>query len=188
MLLTAAGLAVRTAANLADIDPGVRTEHALTFGLALQNEAAPVADPRLLIEEARRRLQQLSGVQAVYAFEVLPILSRERLVTLHVDAVPAAQGETAPWALINGADAGALEGLGVRLVAGRWLTAQEDRLGDPVVVLGRSAANLYFGSVAAALGRRLVVTDRGDARTVQIVGVAADVLGNDLERGAIPRV
>ena len=47
----------------------------------------------------------------------------------------------------------------------------------------------YFGSGSGARsGAVCVITDRGDARTVQIVGVVTDVLGNDLERGAIPRV
>jgi putative ABC transport system permease protein len=188
MLLTAAGLAVRSAANLANIDAGIRTAQTLAFALALENQTAAVADPRRFIEEARRRLQQLTGVQAVHAFEMFPILSRERLVTLQIDGVPVGPGEPAPWAVINGGDSGALEALGVQLLAGRWLTDQEDQRGDPTVLLGRSAATLYFGSVAAAIGHRLVVTDRGDPRTVQIVGVATDVLGNDLERGAIPRV
>lgn len=187
-LLLAAGLAVRTAVNLSNIDIGLRTAGVLTFGVDLHNPAAPVANPRGLIDEARVRLQQLPGVVSVQAFEILPVVSNERMVSMQIDGQPVAPGQTAPWALANGATAGALEAMGVRLVAGRWLTEQEDRRRDALVLLGETAAAMYFGSAPAAVGKPLTLKDRNGEQRVEVIGVASDVSSPDLERGPVPRV
>ena len=163
-LLLAAGLSIRTAVNLSNIDIGVRTAGVLSFGVDLRNPAAPVADPRTLIDEARVRLQGLPGVQSVHAFEMLPVMTNERMVSLQIDGQPVAPGQTAPWAIGNGASAGALEAMGVRLVAGRWLTEQEDRRGDARVLLGQTAATMYFASEAER-GRQAADAERSERHT-----------------------
>jgi putative ABC transport system permease protein len=182
-LLTVAGLTIRTAINLANIDPGIHSTGALTFGVDLANPLSPVAEPRALIDDAQRRLQALPSVISVHAFESMPVIVNERLVSMEIEGHQPREGDAAPGALINASTAGALEALRVRLVAGRWLTDQDEQ-GNERVVVGAVLAQNYFGSPSAALGKTLTTADR----RMEIVGVVSDVLMADLERGPVPRV
>jgi predicted permease len=183
-LLVAAGLAIRTAINLSHINPGIHTSGALTFGVDLANELAPVANPRALIEEARRRLSALPAVTSVHAFETLPtVMGGERVTSMEIDGRTRAEGQPAPYAFVNGSTAGALEALGVRLLAGRWLTEHDEQSGDRIVV-GEMTSAMYFGGPQEAVGKVVTIADR----RIEIVGVVSDVLVDDLERGPVPRV
>lgn len=183
-LLVAAGLAIRTAINLENINPGIQTTGALTFGVDLANELAPVANPRMLIEEARTRLSALPGVTSVHAFDKLPVvMGGEGFTTLGIEGHIRAEGEPAPYAFINSSTPGALEVLGMRLIAGRWLDVHDEPTGDRVVV-GATTSTMYFGGPTAALDKAVTIGER----KVQIVGIVCDVLVDDLERGPVPRV
>ena len=187
-LLIAAGLALRTVMNLSEIEVGIRTAGALTFGIDLQNELAPTARPHALVEEARRRLQTVPGVVSVHAFEALPVIANERLTSIAIDDRPLTPGEAAPWAIVNGATPSALEAMDVPLVAGRWLVEQDENQRIGKVLVGRKTAEMYFGSVESAVGKTFTLAAPGGDRRVDIAGVVADVLTRDLERGAVPRV
>jgi len=197
-LLIAAGLALRTVMNLSKIDVGIRTAGALTFGIDLQsafdpasadkNGLAPTERQRALVEEARRRLQTVPGVVSVHAFEALPVIANERLTSIAIDDRPLAPGEAAPWAIVNGATPSALEAMDVPLVGGRWLLEQDEHQGIGNVLVGRKAAEMYFGSVESAVGKTFTLAAPSGDRRVEIAGVVADVLTRDLERGAVPRV
>ena len=187
-LLIAAGLSVRTAVNLTEIDPGIRTTNVLTFAVDVETEAAGGANPRQLVDETRRRLLRIPGVSAVHALEALPILGNERLVSLSIEGQTVEPGQTAPFAFANGGSAGALEALGLRLVTGRWLTEQEEARGDGLALVGQTAATKYFRSAASALGKTLTIAEGGRERRVEIVGVVTDVWSGDLELGPVPRV
>jgi putative ABC transport system permease protein len=187
-LLIAAGLALRTEINMSRLDLGMRTAGALVYGLGLQNDAAPVPEPRRLIDDTRDRLGRLPGVISVHVFESTPVLSAERVVPLAIDGRSDTPEQNLPWALLNGADAGALRGMNVPLLAGRMLTEQEERQGAGVALAGQTMATMYFGAPAAAIGKALTIDDRGESRRVEIVGVVGDVLSNDIERGRVPRL
>jgi predicted permease len=196
-LLIAAGLALRTVMNLSEIDVGIRTAGALTFGIDLSAFAkasadkdvlAPIERPRALVDEARRRLQTVAGVVSVHAFEALPVIANERLASIAIDDRPLTPGEAAPWAIVNGATPSALEAMDVPVVAGRWLLEQDEHQGIGKVLVGRKAAEMYFGSVESAVGKTFTLAAPSGDRQVEIAGVVADVLTRDLERGAVPRV
>jgi putative ABC transport system permease protein len=109
-------------------------------------------------------------------------------VPVAIDGRAVPPGQSSPWALLNGADAEALGGINVPLLAGRMLTTQEERQGAGVAVAGQTMATMYFGSSTAAIGKALTIDDGGRSRRVQIVGVVGDVLSNDVERGRLPRL
>jgi predicted permease len=183
-LLVAAGLAIRTAINLSNINPGIHTAGALTFGVDLANELAPVANPRMLIEEARTRLSALPGVMSAHAFDKLPVvMGGESFTSMEIEGHIRADGEPAPYAFINSSTPGALEALGLRLVAGRWLDEHDEQTGDGIVV-GTTTSTMYFGGPTAALEKPVRIGER----QVQIVGIVSDVLVDDLARGPVPRV
>ncbi len=187
-LLIAAGLALRTEINVSQLDLGMRTTGAVVFGIELQNDAVPVPEPRRLIDDTRDRLGRIPGVISVHAFESTPILSAERIVSLAIEGRADTPGQNSPWALLNGADADALRGMNVPLLAGRMLTRQEERQGAGVAIAGQTMATMYFGAPTAVIGKALTIDDRGESRRVQIVGVVGDVLSNDIERGRVPRL
>ncbi|MCM2269037.1 MAG: ABC transporter permease, partial [Thermoanaerobaculia bacterium] len=64
--------------------------------------------------------------------------------------------------------------IGLRLLAGRWLTADDDAAAAPVAVISESVARRFFAA-GAAVGGRLVNQRDAARRTFEIVGVVADV-------------
>jgi ABC-type antimicrobial peptide transport system permease subunit len=123
-------------------------------------------------------------VKSVHAFEKLPVvMGGEPYVTLEIAGLTRAPGDAAPWAIINASTPGALEASGLRLIAGRWLTEQDER-GPERIVVSAKAADMYFGGRAGAVGKTLSAS----GRRMEIVGVVTDVLLDDLARGPVPRL
>ena len=71
-------------------------------------------------------------------------------------------------ALFEYASANQLDVLGMRPFIGRWFSAEEERRGDPVAVLGWTMWTREFGSDPNVLGRTLIA----GGTAVQVIGVA----------------
>ncbi len=76
--------------------------------------------------------------------------------------------------LFEYASANHLEVLGMKPSLGRWFTADEERSGAPVAVLGRRTWERHFGADTNAIGQTIRV--RG--RQVQVIGVGPVELNN----------
>jgi predicted permease len=188
-LLTGAGVAVRTAINLTTMDPGLRTARVLTLGMEFPDRDYPTASSlSAVLDEARRALSSLPGVESAHVLSSLPMLADGPITSLRVENQPEIGQPDAPWALVSGIDAGGLASLQVPLLAGRWFSSAEADRNAPLAIVGRATADRYFGSVEGAVGRRLTVTASNGERMLEIVGVCGDVLTGDLERGPLPRV
>jgi hypothetical protein len=77
--------------------------------------------------------------------------------------------------------------VGTPLVAGRTFTEADLPERQPVAVINKEMARRFWGSPEKALGARLAMTGDAPGRTLEIVGVAGDVLRGDRE-GVNPQV
>ncbi|MGE3277047.1 MAG: ADOP family duplicated permease [Vicinamibacterales bacterium] len=187
-LVTAAGLAVRTAINLSAVPPGFDASRLLVFGMDLDEGRYPTPEQaRLALSSIEARVAAAAGVAGVAAIESLPAVGTEHTVTLGVDGLPA-RDEEAPWAQQLGIEAGTLGAMGVPVLAGRGLTDVEVGTDAPLALVSRVAADRYLGGVQAALGRRVVIVSGGQARERQVVGVTGDVRAGAVDRGMPPRL
>jgi predicted permease len=176
VLLVGAGLLLRSFDRLRATNPGVRTDHLLTFSLSLQGdkyESDAVSDAafRTLLE----RLRALPGVEHAAITSSLPVggggfyLGRSFLAEGRPEP-PAGQDLAAQWVVASPDLFGTLE---IPLIAGRTFTAQDDSASTPVMIVNREFVRKMFPD-GKALGKR-VRSWRDENVYREIVGVVGDV-------------
>jgi putative ABC transport system permease protein len=172
VLLIGAALMVQSFRKRLDIDPGLDLRPALTARLVLSGEAyADGAKRSELLEELTRRARALPGVEQAGFANSLPFsdplsggwASRR----FEVDGRPVAPEQT-PRAVYVSASSGYLEATGLRLRAGRFFDAAEEREGRPVVVVSEDLAHDYWRG-ADPVGRRLRLVGGPWLRVVGVV-------------------
>jgi predicted permease len=178
VLLVGAGLFVRTLINLQRVEPGFNTRNLLLFGV--EPGLIGYKDERLtnLYEQLSERLEALPGVEAV-TFSRTPLLSQSmssRSVYLRsaLSAAPDAEGRirASGEGYIHQVRENFLEAMGIPLLAGRSLKAQDDARAPKVAVVNETFARKYFPN-ENPIGKRFTF-DSTKPDEVEIVGLAGD--------------
>jgi predicted permease len=174
VLLTGAGLMVRTLLRLHALDLGFEPKNLLSIGLNPDTKRYRTRDARLALYDALTdRVRAVPGVVAAGLGEVPLIGSMKAELRLEgsTDGYPAAVDAPAP---------DYFRALGLRLVDGRLFDATDRADGPPVAIVNRTASHrLWPGDTA--IGKRVCVEDpvRGPWRTV--VGIVEDARRSSLE-------
>jgi putative ABC transport system permease protein len=194
VLLTGAGLLVRTLANLESVETGVRTDRVLTLEIPVKSSVATSASDLASYERIRDRVGALPGVAGVALATAVPLHGGQNASSdVNVEGVPAPPSGTLPHAMLSNVDPSYFDVAGIPLLAGR-VFASTDRDASPlVVVLNASFAKQLFGS-RNPIGRRIAwtgmvvkyLTVSPDWRTV--VGVVGDTRDEGLEADPTPTV
>ena len=175
VLLSSAGLLLRSLARTASADPGFDPARVLAFDLSLPDASYATADSRLAFAaNLLSRLRALPGVDAAGTGMSIPFAGGGYgEYFLRPDAL-----ENAPvLGRIDFVSPGYLEALGTRLLAGRRLTDADNRSNGPrVAVISETARRMFFPA-QDPIGQPLVV--RG--QPWQVVGVIADVVDRRLD-------
>jgi putative ABC transport system permease protein len=169
LLLAAAGLFVRTVNSLRSQDLGFRPDHLVQFDVDPRLAGYRTDQVNALDDRILATLRALPGASSVSAGDDPEMADNSGMATLEIPGFkPAKRGEmNVEW---SGVMPHYLETLGVPLIAGRGI-AESDRHGAaPVVVINRSAAVFFYGSVEKAIGRTL----KGDDQQRTIIGVTED--------------
>jgi predicted permease len=178
VLLCGAGLLVRSLIRLLETDPGFRPRSTLTASVALPPAAYPGAsDVRALWARLLDRLGALPGVTAAGAASDLPLEATE----YRMYRIEAASGEVmSKTAIAQSWIMGRyLEAVGVDVLRGRTLTAEDREGALPVVLVSETMARRVWPG-QDPLGRRLRLGG-GDAPWLSVVGVVRDVKDGKLE-------
>jgi putative ABC transport system permease protein len=178
MLLIGASLMLRTLGNLHHADPGYTTGHIVTFDLDLPGEAYPNPAQRLpLIEHALERLAVVPGATKVVLVNPLPLSGGGNQSTYYVEGTPAPDSGKAPPAErieVNGDYFGAL---GIRLVAGRTFSREDQPQSQRVAIVDTMFVEKCFRG-QNPIGKRFAYDTRPpvkDSDWLQIVGVVAHI-------------
>lgn len=183
VLLVTTTLFTRTVARLDAVDAGFNRDALLLFRIDATSAGYDDAQAAHLHASIRDRLARLPGVQAA-TFSRVALLSRARQ-NMSFTIVGQDQPATAPLNVhTNGIDAGFLDAMGLRLLAGRSFTDRDDERAARVAVVNQALARTYFGD-ASPLGRVLEFNAPGFRHRVEVVGVVNDAKYTDL-RGAAP--
>jgi predicted permease len=197
VLLTGAGLLVRTLSKVQSVDSGVRTERVVTADLPIEGSLEAIftrrAEHLALYERIRDRVAALPGVEVASIASAAPL--RTALVDFDVKAEgrPASPNEPAPHASMKLVDANYFNAVGIPLRKGRNF-ATTDRQGTPrVVILSETFAKQLFGN-EDPIGRRVAWSSEvlkfspisGEWRTV--IGVAGDTRDQGVESAVTPTV
>jgi putative ABC transport system permease protein len=180
VLLVAAGLMVRTLANLRAIDVGFRADHLLTLHTLLPQQKYRDGVARLAFyERVLERVRAIPGVQrAAYGFSP-PFLSAGNTIGYTIEGHEPVPGDPGD-ALLRPGTADYLTTLGAQLVEGRLPDERDGPDAAPIAVINDTFARLYWPG-ESALGHRIRIGAPG-TRWYTIAGVIRDLR----ERGYQP--
>jgi putative ABC transport system permease protein len=182
VLLTGAGLLLRSFRRLEAVDPGFDPARLLTVRLSLPR--ARYGDPAALaafFDWLAPRIRELPGARAAAAASVVPFMEWRASVEFAVEGRPGARAEERPSALYRMVSPGFLQALGVPLRRGRHFSDHDRAGAAPVAVVNETLARRFFAD-GDPVGAFLTIDDGGlPARKVEIVGVAGDVKHHGLD-------
>ena len=179
VLVMAAGLMIRTFANLLAIDPGFQSANVLTMRLSTPEQTySEDADVISFYERLLERVRALPGVEQAGAVRILPLASQIGDWGTRIEGYVRADNEStaADWQV---ATAGYFEALGIPLLEGRAFTTADRTASESVVIVNESFAKRYWPN-ESALGHRIMSRGADDPPWNRIVGVVSDVRHNGL--------
>jgi predicted permease len=186
VLLTGAGLLIRSFIKVMERQPGFEPGGAVAMNLSLPSTVSPEEDERLrqFYVQLLERVSQLPGVSAAGGINVLPLKSRGANGQFLVDNDQSRPG----YAEYRVASAGYFSAMKIPLVRGRLFDGSDKANGQHVAVISQSLAQRYWPD-ADPLGQRIQFGNMDtDKRLMQIVGVVGDVRDATLEREPQPTV
>jgi len=184
VLLTGAGLLIRSFLSLTRVDPGFRAEQALSFRVTLQGDKYREDAPtRLRVVAFEERLRALPGVSSVAATSLLPLSGRGAMVGFAVEGAPPPPPNVNSEIAIASVAPDYFRAIGARLVAGRQLTV-DDRVDGPRVAIANEAAVRRWLADGNPIGRRVITN--GVVR--EVVGVVADVRQRNPSEPTLPQL
>ncbi|HXD22793.1 MAG TPA: FtsX-like permease family protein, partial [Gemmatimonadaceae bacterium] len=155
VLLVGAGLMIRSLQALWRVDPGFNPSHAVTFSLSL------ASTPHTTSADTRARLRRLdAAMSAVPGVDAVSVTLGSRPM-IHDTALPFwIEGQPKPETLHDMTqamcylEAGFRQAMGVTLLRGRFVTAQDDEHAPPVIDVDDVFARTYFPG-QNPIGRRI---------------------------------
>jgi putative ABC transport system permease protein len=145
VLLTGAGLLIRSFVKLTQIDPGFRTEHAMSFRIALQGDA--YREPtvrRARIGELESRVRALPGVIAAGSTTTLPYTGVGALVDFQVVGAPPPPPTVNQEIAVASASVDYFQAIGATLRSGRTFTDRDHADAPRVAVINEMAVRRWF--------------------------------------------
>src|SRR5581483_9558588 len=153
VLLIAAGLLLRSFAQLQQVNPGFRTDHILTMQLSLPQTRYSGFKVALFYKQLVENVKGLPGVQSAGICRFLPLSGADASANFQIEGQPPLGTADQPRAKFRAASAGYFESLGTRLVQGRFLDSTDDERSPKVVVINEIAAKRYWPNLNP-IGRR----------------------------------
>jgi putative ABC transport system permease protein len=186
VLLSGAGLLVRSFINVMARQPGFETGGAVAMTLSLPSTVSPEEDEllRQFYVQLLERVSQIPGVSAVGGINVLPLADRGANGQFLIDNDESKPG----YGEYRVASAGYFPAMKIPLLRGRLFDASDKANGQHVAVISQSLAQRYWPN-ADPLGQRIQFGNMDtDKRLMQIVGIVGDVRDATLEREPQPTV
>ena len=173
-LLIAAGLFIDTFRNLDRVDPGYARDHAILA--TLDARLAGYRGPRAaqVFQQAMERVSALPGVRAVSVMGQKLLTGKLTMSSIWVPGYTLQSGEdrTNLWVVQNSVGPGFFQTSGMRMLAGRDFSDQDNARSLKVAVLNETMARHFFGA-GNPIGQH-VAWSKSDPATVEIVGVVRD--------------
>ncbi len=181
VLLTGAGLLVRTFVELSNVDLGIDPQNVLTMGISLpEYKYQSASQQAIFYRDLMQRIEGLPGVKMAGAE------GGGGNVFFQPQGQPPATPGHEPTASYKIVTPGFLKAMGTRLVRGREFTERDNEAATPVALISETVARRYWpqsnpiGSHLAVLARVYSGEKSGSARPLQIIGVVKDVRNDNL--------
>ena len=184
MLLTGAGLLIRTMQRLAVVDPGLNTENVLTMEVPVDFGAQPPQVAIARYEQMRDEIAALPGVIEVGVGSTVPLRTAGFQLEVKAEGRAIAPNEPMPQAEYRTASPEYFRAAGIPLLAGRTFSSTDRPGSASVVVLNKALADRLFPN-QDPIGRRVAWT----GEVLKFIGISdawrtvIGVVGNTKDGG-----
>jgi predicted permease len=185
VLVTAAGLLLRTVLHLTGIDPGFQPDHVVMLDVRDETPGSSFGRVDTAEQKARRaalyrtvdeRLNALPGVRAASVSWLGLFSSSDQWIPL----IDVDRPESRPEGRVDYVSARYFETMGMQILRGRGFTDRDREGTERVAVVNEALARARFGQ-GETLGRRLAIKYPGEQdRPFTIVGIVRDSKYNNL--------
>ncbi|MPY89066.1 MAG: FtsX-like permease family protein [Luteitalea sp.] len=199
LLLTGAGLFVRSLRNLAAQDPGFVTRNLVSFDVEASLSGYSGAHAQQFYKTLVERVSALPGVTSV-ALTLGPLLQGEQWSSgMTVEGYAAEEGEDVRVSN-NAVTPGYFETMGIPLLSGRDFTPQDARLTPPgegelswvdgfsIAIANQRFVDVYFEGKNPIGGRVGFGGDPGTPTPIEIVGVVENAKSEGLREDVRPQL
>ena len=171
--LCAAGLMLRSFANLQSVDLGFRPENILTMRVSLPARQYPDDRAVQLYQSILDRVRGIAGVRSAGTVGELPVRDGWSSWSILIDGAPMTSVAGAPAAMPMQVSPGFFETMGITLARGRLFT-DADRNGAPIVVIVNETMEKMLWPGKSALGGTVKMLNP-QSPWATVVGVIKDV-------------
>jgi putative ABC transport system permease protein len=194
MLLTGAGLLMRTMQQLSEVSTGLNSDAMLTMEVPKDFNGMKKEEMIADYQRMRQQLVSLPGVQQVGLGSTMPLRAAGILLDVKAETHPLAPGEAQPQGEYRSASPDYFQASGIPLLKGRVFSANDDEKSGKVAILNKTLADRLFGD-RDPIGQRIAWTgdvlrfigiSENDWRTV--VGVVGNTKDGGLDAVPLPAV
>jgi putative ABC transport system permease protein len=173
ILLTGAGLLMRSFLRLENVDPGFRTGDLVTMRVSLAAQRYPRPEQRsAFYDRLLERVQSIPGVRGAAIANALPVQGRAIAYFFNIEGRPALESTKAPVAWMHSISPDYFQTLGIPVLAGRAFNMADTSSAPLVAMINQTMARRFWPN-EDPIGKRIIYSREGV--TVQIVGVTPDL-------------
>jgi putative ABC transport system permease protein len=181
VLITGAGLMLRSFASVQTLDLGFDSDRIVTAEVVLSANRYPTGEERrAFMIEAVSAIRGVPGVTAGSSVQWLPLNHESSSSQVASSNLGGAPVDEWPLATANYVYPDYFETMGIRVLTGRGFASMDGVDAQRVIVVNRSlAARLWPGE--NALGQTLLIGDPSESTAVSVIGVVDDVQHESLD-------
>lgn len=176
VLLTSAGLLMKSFVHLQNVNPGFDSHNVLTAEVSLPQLQYP--NDKAIVrfsDEARRRIAALPGIKAVGLTTILPLSGSNSDSSFAIEGRTNDRNGPGPDEEKREVSPDYFRAIGTPLVKGRFFT-EADNADAPLVIIINQAFAKKFWPNEDAVGKRIVMGGMSsDPKWITIVGVVGDI-------------
>ena len=179
VLLTGAGLLIRSFLQLESVNPGFRPDHVLTMQIALPETRYSGQKVALFYHQLVDRLHALAGVQYAGIARNLPLSGADASLNFVVENRPVESAAEQSRAKYRAASADYFAALGIPLVRGRFFDRTDGERTPGVVIINNTMARRFWPN-EDPIGKRMKAGFDG-SQWCTVVGIVGDVKHTGLD-------
>jgi putative ABC transport system permease protein len=176
VLLTGAGLLMKSFGRLQNVSPGFNPQNALTFEISLPKVQYPDNPSQIrFFNEAQRRIAALPGVHAAGFSTILPLAGTNSDSSFAIEGRPADDKSPSPDEEKREVSPDYFRALQTPLLKGRFFTDADNPDAPPVIIVNQTFAKKFWPD-QEPLGKRIVMGGMSDKPNwITVVGVVGDM-------------
>src|SRR5215813_13162561 len=176
VLLSGAGLLIKSFARLQNVNPGFNPGNALTFEISLPKMQYP--DDSSIVRfnnEVQRRIAALPGVQAAGFSTILPLAGTNSDWSFAIEGLSSNNNTPSPDEEKRQVSADYFRAIEAPLIKGRFFS-DADKADAPLVIIVNQTFAKKFWPKEDALGKRITFDDpKKNPKWITIVGIVGDI-------------